>query len=149
MSDALFSRTSPIWAACVGASCRFGELGEYMMVVPKDNETIEKAIGMVPIRISIVVTLRELRPLAGRTMQFVSVWHVIWLVRWKAIHKCSSCCQTSNNVAAARLRDWVFCDCLQDPYGQVNPVYVPPVVDKMSVQVCAWCAMLQLKERRA
>jgi hypothetical protein len=50
---------------------RFGELGEYLLVTPRENERLEKAIGMVPIRISVVVTLRELQPLAARGMMQV------------------------------------------------------------------------------
>ncbi|GFH23785.1 uncharacterized protein HaLaN_21459, partial [Haematococcus lacustris] len=46
----------------------FGELGEYLLVTPKENERLEKSVGMMPIRLSICVTLRELRPLAGKDM---------------------------------------------------------------------------------
>ena len=39
----------------------------------KDGETIEKALSMVPIRITVVVTLRELQPLAEKTHKQVRV----------------------------------------------------------------------------
>ena len=41
--------------------------------VVKDGETIEKALSMVPIRITVVVTLRELQPLAEKTHKQVRV----------------------------------------------------------------------------
>lgn len=47
-------------------------LHRYLLVTPKDNEIVEQTVGMVPIRISIMVTLRELRPVAGRGMLHVS-----------------------------------------------------------------------------
>ena len=50
---------------------RFGTLGDYMMVTPGVNEFVERTIAMVPIRIAVVVTLRELQPLAGQTMKLV------------------------------------------------------------------------------
>lgn len=50
---------------------RFGDLGEYLLVTPREGERVDKAIGMVPVRISISVTLRELRPLAGPGIQWV------------------------------------------------------------------------------
>ena len=41
----------------------FGHLGEHMMVTPKDGESVEREVGLVPIRIAVVITLRELRPI--------------------------------------------------------------------------------------
>ena len=49
----------------------------------KDGEIIEKALSMVPIRITVVVTLRELQPLAGKTQKQVRMlmcMEVIWNV---------------------------------------------------------------------
>ncbi len=51
---------------------RYGELGEYLLVTPKENERVDKAIGMVPVRITIALTLRELRPMAGSGLLNVS-----------------------------------------------------------------------------
>lgn len=41
----------------------FGHLGEHMLITPKDGEQVEREVGLVPIRIAVVVTLRELRPI--------------------------------------------------------------------------------------
>ncbi len=56
---------------CVCVTCRFGELGDYLLVTPQEGQRVEKAIGMVPVRISITLTLRELRPLVGLGIQMV------------------------------------------------------------------------------
>ena len=41
----------------------FGHMGEHLLLRPGDGEVVEAEVGLVPIRIAVVVTLRELRPL--------------------------------------------------------------------------------------
>ncbi|KAG2441658.1 hypothetical protein HXX76_003276 [Chlamydomonas incerta] len=40
----------------------FGHMGEHLLLRPGDGEVAEAEVGLVPIRIAVVVTLRELRP---------------------------------------------------------------------------------------
>ena len=42
-----------------------------MVVTMIDGEIMERSVGMVPLRITVLVTLRELRPLAGKTQKHV------------------------------------------------------------------------------
>lgn len=48
-------------------------MGEHLVVTMIEGETLERSVGMVPLRITVMVTLRELRPLAGKTQKHVGV----------------------------------------------------------------------------
>jgi hypothetical protein len=51
--------------------CSFGAFGEVMVLMPREGEKLERTIALTPLRMTVVVTLRELRPLAGPGMQLV------------------------------------------------------------------------------
>ena len=51
---------------------RYGSLGEQLVVTMEDGEVIDRTLSLVPVRITVVVTLRELQPLAGKTQKLVS-----------------------------------------------------------------------------
>jgi hypothetical protein len=44
---------------------KFGSMGEQMVVTLNNGQVMEQRLGMVPIRITIVVSLRELQPLSS------------------------------------------------------------------------------------
>ncbi|GLC52223.1 hypothetical protein PLESTB_000596700 [Pleodorina starrii] len=41
----------------------FGYMGESLTLTPKESQVVQGEVGMVPVRVSVVVTLRELRPI--------------------------------------------------------------------------------------
>eukprot|EP00798_Chlamydomonas_sp_ICE-L_P001911 gene1911-33324_t len=62
------NRTYVVTATCEGYH-KFGSLGEYLLITPTDNEILERVLPMQPIRVAVVVTLRELQPLLGKGLK--------------------------------------------------------------------------------
>ncbi len=60
-------------ASCDGYH-KFGSMGEHMVVTLMNGENVERSVGLVPLRITVMVTLRELRPLAGKSPKQVGGW---------------------------------------------------------------------------
>lgn len=56
-----------ITATCTGYHA-YGSMGECVIVTPQENETLERALGLVPVRVGVVTTLRELRPVNGKKL---------------------------------------------------------------------------------
>ncbi|GAX81428.1 hypothetical protein CEUSTIGMA_g8858.t1 [Chlamydomonas eustigma] len=57
-----------VTATCDGF-LKFGTMGEHLVVQFKDGEVVDRVISLIPLRITVVVTLRELQPLAGKHPQ--------------------------------------------------------------------------------
>lgn len=89
---------------------------------------------------AVVVTLRELRPLAGRTMLHVGGGSPLDTCDMLCTKRASRVLSLQGLHASAIVShvQIFMAVCLlivlQDPYGQVNPLYHTPVVDKMAVQ---------------